>query len=141
MNLFGLIDFYNGLEKTKEIGGCIEAASIRLADGTEYQNAVITRVDYSGNRFYSIGFMDESGIVRVVHVDLLSLVLSPEHKKIADVKNRAYQKWSREQTLQRVTRLLKISKGAAPASYQKELQVLLDDLGVSSVDELAEVSL
>lgn len=140
MNLFGLIDFYNGLEKTKEIGGCIESASITLADGSDYPNAVITRIDYSGNRFYSLGFMDEKGVVRVVNVDQLSLVLSPEHKKIADVNNLTYQKWAREQKRQRVMRLLEISQGAKPSSYQQELQVLLDDIGVASLEELNEAS-
>ena len=138
MNLFGLIDFYNGLEKTKEIGGCIEADAIKLADGTEYKHAVITRVDYSGNRFYSLGFMDENGVVRVVHVDQLSQTLNPAHKKIANVQNKAYQQWAREQKRERVIRLLEISEGASPASYRKELQVLLDDIGVDSVEALKE---
>lgn len=139
MNLFGLIDFYNGLEKSKEIGGCIEADAIKLSDGTEYKNAVITRVDYSGNRFYTLGFMDENGIVRVVHVDQLSQTLNPAHKKIAEVQNQAYRQWAREQKRARAMRLLEISEGAAPSSYHKELQVLLDDLGVDSVRVLKEV--
>lgn len=137
MNLFGWIDFYNGLEKTKEIGGCIEAASITLANGTSYANAVITRVDYTGNRFYSLGFMDEQGTVRVVNVDQVSVIVSPEHKKIRDVNNQAYQKWAREQKRARALRLLEISRGAARCSYEKELQILLDDIGVQSAEELS----
>lgn len=136
MNLFGWIDFYNGLEKTKEIGGCIEASLITLANGASFANAVITRVDYAGNRFYSLGFMDELGTVRVVNVDQVGVVEAPEYKKICDVNNLAYQKWAREQKRLRALRLLEISKGASRSSYEKELRTLMNDIGVATVEEL-----
>ncbi|MFC4769316.1 hypothetical protein [Effusibacillus consociatus] len=136
MNLFGWIDFYSGLEKTKEIGGCIEASSITLANGDTYTNAVITRVDYTGNRFYTVGFMDEQGTVRVVNVDQVSVVENPEYKKVREANNLAYQKWAREQKRLRAVRLLEISKGASRSSYEKELNTLMDDIGVKSVEEL-----
>jgi hypothetical protein len=137
MNLFGLIDFYNGLEKIKEVGGCIEASSLTLSDGTTFSNPVITRVDYAGHRIYSLGFMDDAGVVRVVNVDQISVVLSPEHKKIADLNNHAYQTWAREQKRARIRRLLEISEGAKLTSYEKELRTLLDDIGLQSVEEFA----
>jgi hypothetical protein len=136
MKLFGWIDFYNGLEKTKEIGGCIEAASIILVNGATYANPVITHVDYIGNRFYSLGFMDEKGTVRVVNVDHVSIIEDPKHKKIRDVKNLAYQKWAREQKRIRALRLLEISKGASRSSYEKELQTLMEDIGIETIEDL-----
>ncbi|ASS74031.1 hypothetical protein CIG75_02895 [Tumebacillus algifaecis] len=137
MNLFGLIDFYNGLEKCKEIGGCIETESITLADGSQFDNAVIVRVDYTGHRFYSLGFMDEQGAVRVVNVDQLTLVLRPVHKRVADVNNKAYQAWAFAQKSARAKRLLEFSQGAAASSYQKELQTLLNDLGMEETTNLS----
>ncbi|GAX89932.1 hypothetical protein [Effusibacillus lacus] len=136
MNLFGWMDLYTGLEKTKEIGGCIEAASIELANGEKFRNAVIMRVEYTGNRFYSLGFMDEQGTVRVAHVDQVSVLVNPEHKTIGNVQNLVYQQWAREQKRTRALRLLEISQGAARSSYEKELRCLLEDIGVNSVQEL-----
>ncbi|MFC4768023.1 hypothetical protein [Effusibacillus consociatus] len=137
MQLFGWIDFYYGLGKTKEIGGCIEAASIVLTNGISYRNCVITRVDYIGNRIYSFGFMDEDGTVRVANVDQVSLVVNPEHKKIRDANNLFYKKWPCEQKQSRLLRLLEISKEASRSSLEKQVDSILDDLGIDQLQNFS----
>lgn len=140
MNLFGYVDIYHGLQKTKEIGGCVETAFIQLVDGTECTNAVITQVDYTGNRLYAIGFMDETGMVRVVNIDHIRLIQNPQHKKIKECLNAAYREWATELKSVRAKRLIEISKGALPSSYEKELNTIMDDIGIESQERLLETA-
>lgn len=83
----GLTDIHTLLANERKVGGAIEAKSIRLRTGEEYELPVITSIDFAGTLFYSIGFVTKEGQSMIVNVNDISMIAEPQHKRICELQN------------------------------------------------------
>ncbi|WP_243290898.1 hypothetical protein [Bacillus sp. FJAT-47783] len=131
----GLRDMNAILTNERKIGGVIEASSIRLRSGEEYSNACIVNVDQLGSNYYSIGFVTEKGEKMIVNVNEISMISSPEHKKIANLNNQYYKETIRKEKFKYLARLFRVYQGNYTIHFYQEVKMILDDIGFNIEDQ------
>lgn len=136
----GLKDIYTILSNERKLGGVIEAKFIRLRSGEEYPNAVITNVDLMGSAFYSISFYSNEGQHMIVNVSEISMISSPIHKKIAELRNQAFKEMKTEQKLKYLVRLYEVNEGSRNPFFLEEAKMVIMDIGVDTAGQKVDVS-
>lgn len=130
----GLRDMNAILTNHRKIGGGIETSFIRLRSGEEYPHACIVHIDHLGSSYYSIGFVTNLGETVIVNVNEISIISSPEHKKILELKNSAYKDAITKEKLKYLTRLFEIHQGSYTVHFLKEVKMIMDDIGFDIKD-------
>lgn len=130
----GLRDMNAILTNERKIGGVIEASCIRLRSGEEYAHACIVNVDQLGANYYSIGFVTDKGEKMIVNVSEISVISSPEHKKILNLNNQIYKDTIRKEKFKYLARLFRIHQGNYTVHFYKEVKMILDDIGFNIED-------
>ncbi|WP_367758817.1 hypothetical protein [Ammoniphilus sp. 3BR4] len=111
------------------MGGVIEAEYIRLRTGEQYSHAVITSVDMTGKSIYTLGFIDEQSQHFICHVDNLSLIYQPKHKRICQLNNEAVKKVKTADKQKYLQRLLEVNEGSVNPIFMKEIVQILQEIG------------
>ncbi|HWO98191.1 MAG TPA: hypothetical protein VNM45_18035 [Bacillus sp. (in: firmicutes)] len=125
----GLRDMNAILTNHRKIGGVIETSFIRLRSGEEYPHACIIHIDLLGSSYYSIGFVTSKGEKIIVNVTEISVISSPEHKRVLELKNSAYKDTITKEKLKYLTRLFEIHQGSYTVHFLKEVKMIMDDIG------------
>ncbi|WP_209122739.1 hypothetical protein [Alkalihalobacillus sp. BA299] len=135
----GFHDFYTILSNERKIGGVIEAENIKLRTGEVFDYPVFTNIDYSGSVFYSVGFITDKGIRMIVHVNDISMITSPLHKKVAMVNNEYYKRLKMKEKLKYLKRLYKADQGAFTKPFLEEAKLIVEDIGVKPLENDQEI--
>ncbi|WP_209124278.1 hypothetical protein [Alkalihalobacillus sp. BA299] len=135
----GFHDFYTILSNERKIGGGIEAETIKLRTGEVFRNPVFTNIDYSGSVFYTIGFMTEDGVCMIVHVNDISSITSPVHKKVAMIRNKYYRAMKVKEKVKYLKRLFKADQGAYTKPFLEEAKLIIEDVGVKPIENDQEI--
>lgn len=130
----GLADMHMILSNERRIGGAIEAESIRLRSGEVFNRPVVTHIDFTGTAFYTIGFVSDTGQTMVVHVNEISAIVSPAHKRIKELKNRPFKKRKLQEKLRYLKRLCEVNEGFYTEPFVREAKAILDDIGIEAVN-------
>jgi hypothetical protein len=130
----GLRDIHAILSNQRKLGGVIETSFLRLRSGEEYPYACITHVDHLGSNYYSIGFVTNEGKKIIVNVNEVSVISSPEHKKIAELKNVVYKNLMIKEKFKYLKRLFDVHQGSYTIHFLKEVRMILDDIGFDIPD-------
>ncbi len=136
----GFHDFYTVLTNERKIGGVIEAESVKLRTGEVFHSPVFTNIDYSGSVFYSIGFITSEGVRMIVHVNDISSITAPSHKKIANMKNEHYKEIKVNEKLKYLRRLYKADQGAFTKPFLEEAKLIIEDIGMTSLEKEKDLS-
>jgi hypothetical protein len=136
----GFHDFYTVLSNERKIGGVIEAETVKLRSGEVFNSPVFTNVDYSGSIFYSIGFITDKGVRMIVHVNDISTIVSPVHKKISMIKNEHYKSMKINEKLMYLKRLFKADQGAFTKPFLEEVTLIIEDIGIKSLENDKDLS-
>lgn len=127
--IHGLKDMYTILSNERKLGGVIEADYIRLGTGEQYSHAVITSIDMTGNHIYSLGFVDEQGQHFICHIDNLSIIYQPTHKRIQQLNNETVKKMKTAEKQKYLKRLIQVNEGSVNPIFMKEVVQILMDIG------------
>ncbi|MFC3883846.1 hypothetical protein ACFOU2_10160 [Bacillus songklensis] len=130
----GLRDINAVLTNHRKIGGVIETSFIRLRSGEKYEHACIVHIDHLGSSYYSIGFVTTKGEKVIVNVNEISVISSPEHKKVLELKNSTYKDTITKEKLKYLTRLFEIHQGSYTIHFLKEVKMIIDDIGFDIED-------
>ncbi|WP_227939569.1 hypothetical protein [Alkalihalobacillus deserti] len=136
----GFQDFYTVLSNERKIGGVIEAENIKLRTGEVFHSPVFTNIDYSGSVFYSVGFISDEGVRMIVHVNDISTITSPLHKKVAMMNNEYYKALKMKEKVMYLKRLYKADQGAFTKPFLEEVKLIIEDIGISSIENDKELS-
>jgi hypothetical protein len=128
----GLTDIHTIMVNERKIGGAIEAESIRLRSGEQFDCPVITNIDCSGSSYYSLGFLTAEGKKIIVNVNDISLIVEPVHKKIAELKNRFYKEFKTREKIKYLKRLCEVNQGSNNLPFVKEAKMIIEDIGMDS---------
>jgi hypothetical protein len=128
----GLTDIHTVMVNERKIGGAIEAEKIRLRSGEEFVCPVITHIDCSGSSFYSLGFLTAEGKTIIVHVNDISMIVEPIHKKIYELKNRYYKEHKMKEKLKYLKRLCEVNHGSNNLPFIKEAKMIIEDIGLDA---------
>jgi hypothetical protein len=131
----GLRDINAILTNQRKLGGVIEASFLRLRSGEEYPYACIVHLDTLGSNYYSIGFVTNKGERIIVNVNDVSMISSPEHKKIAELKNQVYKNLIIKEKFKYLKRLFDIHQGSYTIHFLKEVKMIIDDIGFDIPDQ------
>jgi hypothetical protein len=131
----GLRDINAILTNQRKLGGVIEASFLRLRSGEEYPNACIIHLDHLGSNYYSIGFVTNEGKKMIVNINEVSVISSPEHKKIAELKNEVYKNLMIKEKFKYLKRLFDIHQDSYTIHFLKEVKMIIDDIGFDIADQ------
>jgi hypothetical protein len=131
----GLRDINAILTNQRKLGGAIEASFLRLRSGEEYPNVCIVHLDHLGSNYYSIGFVTNEGKKMIVNVNEVSVISSPEHKKIAELKNEVYKDFMIKEKFKYLKRLFDIHQDSYTIHFLKEVKMIIDDIGFDIADQ------
>lgn len=129
----GYSDMYTILSNERKLGGAIEALSIKLRNGEEYMNPVITHIDYCGSVYYSLHFIDKFGKKLMVHVNEIGIIESPSHKKIHELNNEYVKKLKQNEKLRYIKRLCELNEGFLTEMFVNEVKMLANDIGYENI--------
>lgn len=136
----GLKDMHTILSNERKVGGVIEADNIRLKNGEEYVNAVITNIDLLGSALYSIGFVAVNGQRIIVNVSEISMINQPQHKKIYNLNNQSFKTIKIEEKLKYLKRLYEVNVGSYTSIFLEEAKMIVDDIGLKTAKKVVDVS-
>ncbi|UTR11687.1 hypothetical protein MM300_05080 [Evansella sp. LMS18] len=125
----GYKDFYTVIENERKIGGVIEAEEVQLKNGEIYKNPVFTNIDYSGGIFYTAAIVANDGSHIIVHVNDISMIKSPAHKKIKDMKNHYFKEIKIKEKMRYLKCLAKGDQGAFTKPFVEEARLIIEDIG------------
>ncbi|RBW68322.1 hypothetical protein [Bacillus taeanensis] len=131
----GLMDIYTIVSNERKVGGAIEAEKIQLRSGEVFDYPVITNLDYSGSVFYHLSFITDSGSPMMVHVNDISLIASPVHKKVCDLKNHSYKKMKTEEKIHYLKLLCTVNEGSYTKPFIDEVKAIIQDIGYHSLKQ------
>lgn len=137
----GLKDIHKILMNNRRINGVVEVKTLRLRTGEVYQNAVITNIDLIGSSIYSLGFMTELQENLIVHINELSLLQDPKHKKICELNNQAYKKSKTDEKLRFLKRLYEVNEGSRNPIFLEEAAAIIEDIGVNAATKVVDTSI
>lgn len=137
----GLKDIYTLLANERKIGGAVEVNSLRLRTGETYANAVIKQIDLLGSSIYSIGFMTEEQQNIIIHIDELSLLQEPKHKKICELNNQAYKESKTKKKLTYLKRLFDLNKDSLNPIFLEEAAMIIEDIGLPEAQKEINTSI
>ncbi|MED0676300.1 hypothetical protein ABEV55_06200 [Aneurinibacillus thermoaerophilus] len=136
----GLMDIHTVLSNERKLGGVIEVEYLRLRSGEQFPNAVITSIEMAGNAIYSVGFITEQGKQFIAHVDEISIILEPVHKRICEMSNESYRQIKTVEKLKYLKKLLQANAGSCTPTFRKEVEQLVDDIGVNAAANEVDLS-
>lgn len=125
----GLRDINAILSNQRKLGGVVETAFLRLRSGEEYPNACIVHLDHLGANYYSLGFVTNEGETMIVNVNEISVISSPEHKRMRELKNSAYKDVILKKTFKYLKRLFDVHQGSYTIHFLREVNMIVDDIG------------
>lgn len=131
----GLTDIHTLLANERKVGGAIEAKSIRLRTGEEYELPVITSIDFAGTLFYSIGFVTKEGQSMIVNVNDISMIAEPQHKRICELQNDTVKQQKMRKKLHYLKRLCELNEGSCLEPFVEEVQLIVNDIGLDVVEK------
>lgn len=137
----GLKDIYTLLANERKIGGAVEVNSLRLRTGETYANAVIKQIDLLGSSIYSIGFMTEEQQNIIIHIDELSLLQEPKHKKICELNNQACKESKTKKKLTYLKRLFDLNKDSLNPIFLEEAAMIIEDIGLPEAQKEINTSI
>jgi uncharacterized protein YerC len=129
----GYLDMHTVVLNERKLGGAIEAERIKLRTGEEYSRPVITNIDFCGSVFYCLTFVDEQGERMMVHVNDISIIDNPTHKKVCDLNNKYYKQIKAEERINYLKRLCEVNDGACTELFLKEAKMIIDDIGYENI--------
>lgn len=136
----GFIDIHSILTNERKLGGVIEASVIRLRTGEEYNNPVITNIDFFGGTFYSLGFIADNGDHMIVNVSDISKIAEPAHKKIHEMNNKVYKTEKLNEKNSYLKKLCDLNKGVYIKTFINEVRLLVEDIGVENIGEEIDIN-
>lgn len=136
----GLKDIYTIVSNERKLGGAVEAEWIRLRTGEQFENAVITCMDMSGVNFYSIGFVTQEGKCLIVHINDISMISQPKHKRIKELTNPVYKERKTDEKLRYMKRLCDLNEGACTKPFIEELEHIVEDIGMDIACQHVDLS-
>lgn len=131
----GLVDMHTVLSNERKFGGAIEVGYIRLRSGEQFPQAMITSVEMNGQLIYTVSFMSEQGENYICHIDDVSLIFEPVHKRIHELKNKAAKMKKTAEKLKYLKRLIQVNEGSTNPVFLKELAEVMEDLGEAAVEK------
>lgn len=134
-NINGFIDIHSILANERKIGGVIEASRITLCTGEEYNNPVITNIDFFGGTFYTLGFIADNGNHIIVNVRDISKIVEPVHKKVHEMQNIVYKMEKLKEKNNYLKKLCDLNKEVYIKTFLNEVNLLVDDIGVENISE------
>ncbi|MBM7572754.1 hypothetical protein [Aquibacillus albus] len=137
----GYHDFFTVISNERKIGGVIEAEEIRLRSGEKFQSPVFTHIDYSGSTFYTICFITNTGTKIITHVDDISTIKSPVHKRVQDINNEYYREIKVKEKLKYLKRLCQVDQGAYMKPFVEEAMLIINDIGYKNVKQLNDLNI
>ncbi|MEC1720217.1 hypothetical protein [Schinkia azotoformans] len=135
----GFIDIHSILTNERKLGGVIEASVIRLRTGEEYNNPVITNIDFFGGIFYSLGFIADNGDHMIVNVSDISKITEPTHKKIHEMNNKVYKAEKLSEKNSYLKKLCDLNKGVYIKTFINEVKLLAEDIGVENINKEIDI--
>lgn len=135
----GFIDIHSILTNERKLGGVIEASVIRLRTGEEYNNPVITNIDFFGGIFYSLGFIADNGDHMIVNVSDISKITEPTHKKIHEMNNKVYKAEKLSEKNSYLKKLCDLNKGVYIKTFINEVKLLVEDIGVENINKEIDI--
>ncbi|EKN64194.1 hypothetical protein M670_02510 [Schinkia azotoformans MEV2011] len=135
----GFIDIHSILTNERKLGGVIEASVIRLRTGEEYNNPVITNIDFFGGTFYSLGFIADNGDHMIVNVSDISKITEPTHKKIHEMNNKVYKAEKLSEKNSYLKKLCDLNKGVYIKTFINEVKLLVEDIGVENINKEIDI--
>ncbi|WP_205600767.1 hypothetical protein [Gracilibacillus sp. YIM 98692] len=135
----GYHDFYTVISNERKIGGVIEAEEIRLRSGETFKFPVFTNIDYSGSTFYTICFITDNGTKMIIHVNDISTIKSPVHKRVQDIKNEYYREMKIKEKVNYLKRLCQADQGAYTKPFVEEAKLIIEDIGYKNVENLNDI--
>ncbi|MEC1773680.1 hypothetical protein [Schinkia azotoformans] len=135
----GFIDIHSILTNERKLGGVIEASVIRLRTDEEYNNPVITNIDFFGGTFYSLGFIADNGDHMIVNVSDISKITEPTHKKIHEMNNKVYKAEKLSEKNSYLKKLCDLNKGVYIKTFINEVKLLVEDIGVENINKEIDI--
>ncbi|MED4353642.1 hypothetical protein P9265_15100 [Schinkia azotoformans] len=135
----GFIDIHSILTNERKLGGVIEASVIRLRTGEEYNNPVITNIDFFGGIFYSLGFIADNGDHMIINVSDISKITEPTHKKIHEMNNKVYKAEKLSEKNSYLKKLCDLNKGVYIKTFINEVKLLVEDIGVENINKEIDI--
>lgn len=129
----GFIDIHSILTNERKIGGVIEASMIRLRTGEEYNNPVITNIDFFGGTFYSLGFIADNGDHMIVNVSDISKIAEPAHKNIHEMNNKVFKVEKLKEKNSYLKKLCDLNKDVYIKTFINEVKLLVEDIGEENI--------
>lgn len=136
----GYIDIHSILTNERKIGGVIEASSISLRTDEEYNNPVITNIDFFGGNFYSLGFITDNGDHMIVNVSDISKIVEPTHIKIHEMHNKAYKVEKLKEKNLYLKKLCELNKDVYIKTFIDEVKLLVEDIGIENISEEIDIN-
>jgi hypothetical protein len=130
----GFADIYMILSNERRVGGVIEAESIRLRSGEVFTHPVVTHIDFTGTTFYTMGFVSNTGLKMIVNVNEICNIVSPMHKRTKELQNSYYKKIKVNEKLKYLKRLCEVNEGYYTEPFIKEVEAIVNDIGIESVE-------
>ncbi|MEY8749627.1 hypothetical protein ACTHQ4_16170 [Alkalicoccobacillus gibsonii] len=135
VTVHALKDIHTVLTNKRKVGGAIEAKSIRLRSGEEFQNPVFTSIEQTRGVYQSVGFMTNDGERIIVNIDEISMMKNLEHKLICQLENSHAKTYLLTDTLQYLERLCEVNEGCLTSPFKREVEGLACDIGAKHLEE------
>jgi hypothetical protein len=76
----------------------------------------------------------------IVHVNDISMITSPLHKKVAMMNNEYYKSLKMKEKILYLKRLYKADQGAFTKPFLEEAKLIIEDIGITSIEDDKELS-
>jgi hypothetical protein len=131
----GLSDICTVLLNQRNLGGALEAESIRLRTGEEYQYPVIVSLERAGDQFYSMGLVTFEGKHIIVHTGEVGQIHQVRHVDLKDLHNSVYRQQRQQELLRYLDRLCEVNSGFITDTFRKEALRIVEDIGWENIEE------
>ncbi|WP_047151352.1 hypothetical protein [Aneurinibacillus tyrosinisolvens] len=136
----GLADIYTVLSNERRVGGVIETGYIQLRDGQHFPCSVITSIERIGAANYYVGFITEEGKRFLSHIDEITLISQPVHKRICQMSNGMYKQMKIDEKLKYLKKLCQINEGSRTPVFEKEVKQIAEDIGMDAAGAELDLS-
>jgi hypothetical protein len=126
----GLADIYTVLSNERRLGGVIETEYICLRNGEHFPHSVITSIERIGNAGYYVGFITKEGKRVISHIDEITLISEPVHKRICEMSNEVYKKIKIDEKIKYLKKLCQVNEGSCTPVFEKEVKQVVEDIGM-----------